>query len=114
MPARARPTLDSLARDERMRLMKFVCSFAWADLEIRPEERRFVARMVRRLELEPEEGLQVERWLEVPPEPESIDPTEIRPEHRQVFVEAIEGVIAADGEIGPEERENLRLLRHLA
>ena len=29
--------MEQLDRNERMRLMKFVCSFAWADLEIHPE-----------------------------------------------------------------------------
>ena len=56
--------LGQLDRAERLRLMKFVCSFAWADLEIRPEERAFVARLVRRLELDPDERRRVESWLE--------------------------------------------------
>jgi uncharacterized tellurite resistance protein B-like protein len=114
MSAHTGSTLDRLADTERMTLMKFVCSFAWADLEIRPEERDFVARMVRRLELQPDEARQVERWLEVPPAPESIDPSAIPTEHRQLFLHTIEGIIAADGEIAAEERENLNLLRQLA
>ena len=48
--------LSDLSSQDRLRLMKFVCSFAWADLEIRPEERVFVAQMVRRLELEEPEA----------------------------------------------------------
>ena len=43
--------LQSLDRTERLQLMKFVCSFAWADLEVRPEEREFVARLIRRLDM---------------------------------------------------------------
>ena len=31
-----------------MLLMRFVCSFAWADLEVKPEERKLVARLIRR------------------------------------------------------------------
>jgi uncharacterized tellurite resistance protein B-like protein len=106
-------SMGELDRQERMRLMKFVCSFAWADLEIRPEERVFVERMIRRLDLDPEEAKRVQRWLQVPPPPESIDPTAIPDAHRKLFLEAIEGVIAADGEIAPEERENLALFRAL-
>lgn len=105
--------LDDLDRRQRLDLMKFVCSFAWADLEIRQEERDFVARMVERLHLDAEEVDRVKGWLEVPPAPESVDPTAIPREHRKIFVEAIEGVIAADGEIAPEERENLHLLQDL-
>ena len=36
-----------------------------------------------------------------------------REEWRQVFIEAIKGVIAADGEIAPEEIENFRLFHDL-
>jgi tellurite resistance protein len=96
-----------------MRLMQFVCSFAWADLEIRPEERSFVARLISRLDLDRSEARQVAAWMELPPEPEGIDPTLVPLEHRKLFLESVEGVIHADGEISPEERENLTLFRHL-
>lgn len=105
--------LDRLGRGERMRLMKFVCSFAWADLEIRPEERQFIRKMVARLALDDEEKKEVQAWLDLPPAPESIDPTLVPSAHRRVFIEAIKGVIASDGEIAPEEIENLRLFRDL-
>lgn len=105
--------LESLDRRQRLQLIKFVCSFAWADLEVRPEERAFVARMVERLELDPEEKAKVRRWLERPPAPDAVDPMSIPQAHRKVFLEAIEGVIASDGEIAPEERDSLALLRDL-
>ncbi len=106
--------LKQMKPGDRLRLMKFICSFAWADLEIRQEERNFVARMVARLDLDEDEAEQVQNWLAVPPSPDSVDPTLIPIEHRKIFLESIEGLIAADGEIAPEERENLRLLRQLA
>ncbi|MCZ6715009.1 MAG: TerB family tellurite resistance protein [Deltaproteobacteria bacterium] len=105
--------LDQLGRDDRLRLMKFVCSFAWADLKIRPQERAFVARMIRRLELNDEERRQVEAWLRMPPSPEGIDPTTIPLAHRKTFIESIEGIISADGEVSAEERENLSLFMQL-
>jgi Tellurite resistance protein TerB len=103
----------ALDRSERMQLMKFLCSFAWADLTVRPEERRFVSRMVGKLELDEEERRRVAGWLKVPPGPESIDPTRIPREHRRVFLKAIEGVIRSDGEVAPEEQENFELLKEL-
>jgi uncharacterized tellurite resistance protein B-like protein len=109
-PARG---LGALDRAERMRLMRFVCSFAWADLEIRPEERSFVARMISRLDLDRGESRLVEAWLDVPPEPEAVDPTLVPLEHRKLFVESVEGMILADGEVSPEERENLTLFQRL-
>lgn len=105
--------LIDLDREERMRLLQFVCSFAWADLEVHPQERAFVLRLVRRLGLEEREERQVQEWLEVPPPAEGVDPTDIPAEHKKVFLSAIDGVIAADGAIAPEERESLRLLEQL-
>ena len=105
--------LQQLDRAERMRLMKFVCSFAWADLEIRLEERQFINEMMQRLTLDADERARVDAWLAVPPSPESVDPTHVPIAHRETFIEAIKGVILADGEIAPEEYENFRLFQDL-
>jgi uncharacterized tellurite resistance protein B-like protein len=105
--------LDQLDQRERMRLMKFVCSFAWADLEIRDEERAFVKNLIERLTLNQAEQAKVSGWLEVPPDIESIDPTRVPHEHRRIFLAEIEGVIESDGEIAPEERENFRIFEAL-
>lgn len=93
--------------------MKFVCSFAWADLEVRPEERAFISRLIQGLELDREEEIQVHGWLDVPPALDGLDPTTIPSEHRQLFLEAIEGVIESDGRLAVEETENLELFRQL-
>ena len=102
--------LETLTYSDRMRLMQFVCSFAWADLEIQPEEREFVARLIDRLGFDADERSMVKEWLKVPPAP---DPLDIPREHRALFVEAIRGVIAADGYIAKEESESLALLELL-
>ena len=47
--------LNELDRADRLQLMKFVCSFAWADLEIHRKERAFVRDLVQRLEFELED-----------------------------------------------------------
>lgn len=105
--------LDSLDRDQRLRLMKFVCSFAWADLEVQDAERRFIARMVRRLKLDPDEIALVEGWLQVPPPAHEIDPSEIPASHRRVFLDAIRGLIEADGDVAEKEAESLALFEAL-
>ncbi|MBW2495090.1 MAG: TerB family tellurite resistance protein [Deltaproteobacteria bacterium] len=105
--------IDQLDREDRLRLVKFVCSFAWADLAIHPEERAFVDHIVQSLKLSDEDQSKVAGWLAVPPNPESIDPMRIPLAQRQLFLDSIEGVIAADGQVSPEERENLALLREL-
>ncbi len=105
--------LKKLSRGERLRLMKFVCSFAWADLEVQDEERTFVSKMVRRLELDDDDKKLVDGWLEVPPPPEEVDPSEVPPAHRQLFLETVRGLIAADKRVDPEERANLELFAQL-
>jgi len=94
-----------LSRDERMLLLRLVCSFAWADREVRPGERAFVARLARRLGLDDDEQRRVEGWLAQPPE--SVDPALVPREHRMQFLRAIESVIASDAEISAVEREQL-------
>ena len=105
--------LEQLDRSERLRLVEFVCSFAWADFEVQPEERSFISRLIRRLDLDAQEDLQVQRWLESPPSLDGLDPTVIPANHRRLFVEEIEGLIAADGEVTEEEAESLDIFKQL-
>jgi len=105
--------LSELSRGDRRRLMKFICSFAWADLEIRPEEREFVARIVTQLDLDARERSEVEQWLKIPPSPEAVDPMQIPLSQRELFLDSIEGVILSDGEVAPEERDSFELLKDL-
>jgi uncharacterized tellurite resistance protein B-like protein len=105
--------LAKLPKEERLQLMKFVCSFAWADLEIADQERRFVHKLVKKLQLDKDEAKQVERWLELPPRAEEVDPAAVPHAHRSIFLNAAREVIAADGTISEEERENFALLEQL-
>lgn len=99
--------LRELTRKERLLLMRFVCSFAWADLEVKAQERDLVARMIRRLGLDEDEEQQVLGWLESPPPLGSVDPALVPREHRMKFLRAVESTVAVDGEVTPEERESL-------
>jgi len=102
----------SLPREDRLRLMKFVCSFAWADLEIQDEERDFVGKMIETLSLEDDRKL-VEGWLKHPPRPEEVDPTDVPHEHRELFLNAVRELVAADDRIDPKEAETLALFEQL-
>lgn len=105
--------LTKLSRQERLQLMRFVCSFAWADLQIRDRERKFVRKMIGRLGLDEADAKLVQSWLEVPPEVDALDPMKIPRAHREIFLESAREMISADGEIDPEEEESLRLLEQL-
>jgi uncharacterized tellurite resistance protein B-like protein len=102
----------SLSREDRLRLMKFVCSFAWADLEVQDEERAFVAKMITYLELDADQKL-IEGWLRHPPRPEEVDPTDVPREHRELFLDAVRRLVAADERIDPKEAETLALFEQL-
>ncbi len=105
--------MDEFNRADRLRLLKFLCSFAWADLEVRNEERVFVKRVVQALQLNDEDQAKVQGWLSIPPSPELVDPMLVPRAHRKVFLDSIEGVIVSDGVIAPEEQESFDLLKSL-
>jgi uncharacterized tellurite resistance protein B-like protein len=105
--------LTDLSPDDRLRLMKFVCSFAWADLEVRDSERTFVANLVERLDLGEEERQLVQGWLTSPPTPEEVDPFDVPTEHRKLFLDVMLQMIAADGELDPAETETYNLFSQL-
>ena len=105
--------LDALNREDRLHLMRFVCSFAWADLEITEREREFIVKMVIRLDLDDEEQEQVAQWLEVPPRADDLDPADIPKEHRHLFLDAAKAMILSDGNVEDVEAENLVILDQL-
>ena len=105
--------LASLSAKDRLQLLKFVCSFVWADLDVGSSEKTFVLSLTQRLNLPEAEIEQVKGWLETPPSIEEVDPSLIPPEHRRLFLDAIEQAITSDGAINPPERESLALFRHL-
>ncbi|MGB3050204.1 MAG: TerB family tellurite resistance protein [Polyangiales bacterium] len=105
--------LDALNREDRLQLMRFVCSFAWADLEITAREREFIVTMVIRLGLDDEEQEQVAEWLEVPPRADDLDPEDIPREHRKLFLDAAKAMILSDGTVEDAEAENLVILDQL-
>ncbi len=102
--------LDELSREDRLRLMRFICSFAWADLEIQPQEREFIVRMVDRLELDEEDTAEVAQWLQVPPPADDLDPEDIPREHRKLFLDAAKAMVLSDGNVEDVEAENLLIL----
>lgn len=105
--------VDELSGPDRMRLMRFVCSFAWADLEVQDEERHFVCRLMKELGLDEGEQQQVQEWLKLPPRPEEVDPAEIPPDQRELFLHTVRALVAADQVLAPDERENLALFEQL-
>ena len=103
--------LKSLPRDERLLLLKFICSFVWADLEVDDAERLFVWDLVRQAGLHADEERLVQEWLRSPPA--DVDPAQVPAQHRRLFVEAAREAIEANGRVSEPERETLELLDQL-
>lgn len=106
-------SLQDLNREDRLRLIRFVSSFAWADLEIADSERALVHELVQQAELNEDDAQLVESWLAHPPRVEDLDPQDIPLEHRQLFLNAALKMVAADGTIDADEIENLALFEQL-
>lgn len=102
----------NLSTAERMNLMKFVCSFAWTDLKVTQLERDLVMRIAGRLSLTEGEAQQIAAWLDLPPDADEIDPTDVPIAHRQLFYTIAEMVVKSDGVV-PAERDALTLFRDL-
>lgn len=105
--------MTKLGHAEKLQLLKFVCAAAWADLEVTPQEKTFVLSLALKLGVRGDEAAKVERWLETPPEPEEVDPASVPPEHRRLFLQAIEEAVEADHVVDGPELDTLRLLREL-
>jgi uncharacterized tellurite resistance protein B-like protein len=102
-----------LDKDSRLRLVRFVCSFAWADLEVQDAERSFVTKLLAELGLDEDERRAADEWLAVPPLPEEVDPMDIPDDHRQVFLSTALQVVGADGNVDSAEMEMLSLFEKL-
>jgi uncharacterized tellurite resistance protein B-like protein len=105
--------LEEMDTNERLKLMRFVCSFAWADLEISDAERAFVHRLVGRLSLSRHEKAQVAGWMTMPPRAEEVDPYDIPEQHRQVFLAMARAMMASDGHVTEGEVETYKILEQL-
>lgn len=105
--------LKDLDRKERLLLLKFVCAFAWADLEVQSRERQFVGRLIEQLKLSEDEAEEVAGWLAEPPAPEDVDPTRVPRQHRALFLEVAKQLIEADGVVDSNEAELYEILEDL-
>jgi uncharacterized tellurite resistance protein B-like protein len=105
--------LNELNTDEKLRLLRFVCSFAWADLEIADKERNLVRDIAKRMGLEGDDLQAVEGWLDHPPSEDDLDPYDIPDAHRKLFLGAVQEMVKADGVLDLMEIETYQLFEAL-
>lgn len=102
-----------LSREDRLRLLRFVCNAAWGDLEVQKEERAHVITLAERLGLDEDDMEHVHRWLKSPPPIDSVDPTSIPEELRVLYLHEMEALFKADHVTTEEESDLLTLMREL-
>ena len=101
--------LEELTVEEKLRLVRFMCAFAWADLDVSEREQALLSALIRKLDLPDEARLEAESWIEHPPDEEELDPNDIPLAQRRLFVSAATEIIGVDGVIDGMEVENLAL-----
>lgn len=105
--------LNQLTVEEKTRLIRFMCSFAWADLDVSERERRLIGELIRKLDLPDGIAAEAESWLDHPPSEEDLDPYDIPLEQRRLFVEAAAEIVRADGVVDIMEVENFAIFEAL-
>ena len=105
--------LENLADDDKLRLLRFLCSFAWADLNVGVPERKLVVDLIRRFGLRAEDAAMAAGWLDHPPNEDDIDPTDIPREHRQLVLDAVLEMVGVDGRVDSMEAESYAVLEAL-
>ena len=102
-----------LTTEDKLRVMRFICAFAWADLEIQSDERNIITQIMKALDLEEEHHGKVHLWLERPPRAEDVDPFTIPENLKGIIIDAAKAVILADGELQDSEMDLLELLQNI-
>lgn len=105
--------MNEISDEHKLTLVRFVCSFAWADLEIADKERDFVRDLVAKLELDEEDTEQAFRWLDQPPREDELDPFDIPIEHARLFLSTVVEMVGADDILDRMEIETYQLFEEL-
>jgi uncharacterized membrane protein YebE (DUF533 family) len=105
--------MNELTVEEKLRFVRFMCAFAWADLDIADRERGLIRDLIQRLDLPASAVEEAEGWLVHPPLEEDLDPYDIPDAHRRIFLQAATELIGVDGHVDRMEVENLALFEML-
>ena len=102
-----------LLQEEKILLLKFLCVLAWADFHVHPTERKFIETLCTKLNLDSNDKIKVQAWLQHPPRPEEVDPYSIPKELLEEVLDVAASLARADGVIDIRELEMIELLHTL-
>ena len=104
--------LNDLNAEERLLLMRLVCAFAWVDSVLTETEKAFALRLMERLELDEQQCAQAHAWLARPMATSDLDIQKVPARHREVFLDAVMGMVEADGYFSDAELVALNEFEH--
>ena len=105
-------TIPALSFEDRKQVLRFAASFLWADLEVAEQERHFLDKLARELDI-PASADDLRELLSSPPLPEEIHPTCVPPALADVVRQTALRAIAADGKVEASEMILFELLDDL-
>lgn len=105
---------EGLSAGERVELMRFLCSFAWADDEVQDEERVILIKVLDNIGLEPGDRATVLTWLERRPDMTGFDFAAIPRDKRELFLDLAFSVASAHGGLAKEELSHLQMFMNFA
>lgn len=105
--------MHQLPNEDKLRLLRFLSCFAWADLDIDQGERDLLQRFIERMDLSPEDAAEAAGWLDHPPREDDLDPSSIPDDQRKLFLDAVLEMVGADGVVDRMEAESFVLFEAL-
>lgn len=106
--------VDGLTEAERVDLVRFLCSFAWADGEVQAQERTVLERVLGGVGLSAEARAKAAAWLLAPPDMDGFDFAAIGADKRALFIDEAFEVAAADEALAAEEVRHLQMFLRFA
>ena len=100
---------EGLTSEERVELMRFLCSFAWADDEVQDEERVVLMKVLDNIGLGEDDRTKVLAWLEERPDMTGFDFGSIPQDKRDIFLDLAFSVASAHGGLAKEELAHLQM-----
>jgi hypothetical protein len=97
----------------KRRIMRFAIACAWADLELDAAELDVIFELALELRLDAIGRALLFEWIEMPPAPEDVDPTQLDPAEARLCLAIAKRVIEADGKKTEEECALYSLLAEL-
>lgn len=102
---------DTLDSQTRLSLMKLVIAVIAADDETDSDELDFVGDLIMKLDFSDDDMSVINGWLAVPPSLDEIAADDASPEHRSLFLAAIDAAAMADRALDEAEAAALARIR---